>query len=141
MGRVFGQLRLTRDMCAGLRETVRPFRQVDRDETAAPFCDRLYAAYYALEADVDLGAVDFPVDAGDVMLINDCVSAEEGDWARDVLHQTRQALHELRTGKHAVRLAPADETDKLLVGLHLDPDAPSPTQPHDKGTQGWVSGS
>jgi hypothetical protein len=132
VGRVFESLRLTRDMCAGLREAIRPFKPVDRDETAAPFCDRLYAAFYVLEADADLEAVDFLVDAGDIMLINDCVSAEEGDWAKDVLHQTRQALHELRTGKHAVRLAPADSTDKLLAGLHLDPDEPAVGRVQDK---------
>lgn len=124
MGRAFTQLRLTRDICIGLREAIRPFG----DSAYLPhgaireFCVRVYRAHYALEADSDLEAVDFPVDRDEVLVINNFVSVEDGDWAKDILHQTRQVLYELETGREAVRLASAEETQRLFDGVTLDPD-------------------
>jgi hypothetical protein len=124
MGRLFEHVRLTRESCAGLREVMRPFARMDSVDNTVQFCERLYAAFYSLEADPDKEVFDFRVSPEDVMLINNFVSAEDGDWAADLLHQSRQALHELRTGTEAVRLAPSEQTSRLLAGIHLDPDEP-----------------
>jgi len=123
MSRVFQHLRLSREACAGMREAIRPFASAGRSDDMVLFCDRLYLAFYSLEADPDLESVDFPIDVDEVMLINNFVSAEEGDWAKDLLHQTRQALYEWRAGKDAVRLATSDETNRLLEGIHIDLDS------------------
>lgn len=118
MGRLFQHLLLNRAACQGLREAVRPFS----DEDALEFCTKLYAVFYALEADDDKEIVDLYVTVGDVMLINNFVSAEDGDWAKDILHQTRQAFYELNTGKEAVRLASTENVQHLLEGVEINLD-------------------
>jgi hypothetical protein len=124
MGRAFTQLRLTRDICIGLREAIRPFGESAYlpHGTVREFCIRLYRAHYLLEADSDLEAIDFPLDRDEVLVINNFVSVEDGDWAKDVLHQTRQALYELDTGREAVRLASAEEVERMFESVTLDPD-------------------
>lgn len=123
MARAFTQLRLTRDICLGLREAIRPLNDPGGPPSrVADFCTRLYLAHYALEADPDLKDVDFPVDQAEIMIINNFVSAEDGEWAKDILHQTRQVLYELTTGHEAVRLASSEDVQRLeLGGLNLDP--------------------
>ncbi len=106
MSREYRQLCLSKAMCAGLREGIRP--PIDRSgppDGVEDFCRRLYLAYYTFEADPDLDHASFAVNDDDLMIINHFVSSEDGDWAKDVLHQTRQVLYELDTGKVAVRLA------------------------------------
>ncbi len=124
-GRQFECLRLTVEHCAGLREAIKPLAETVLEEQAAiEFCLRLYATYYALEADPDLEAVPFPIDRTDILLINTFLSAEDGDWAKDLLHQTRQVLYELTTGKAAIRLASSEDTHKLFQDTALEGDAP-----------------
>ncbi len=128
MARRYLHLRLSREACCGLREAIRPGVQED-DQPASrveEFCRRLYLAHYSLEADADLGAIDFAIQPAEVMIINNFVSAEDGDWAKDVLHQTRQVLYELTKGHPAVRLATAESTEGFYEGLTLDPDQQSP---------------
>jgi hypothetical protein len=135
--REYQHLRLSRDICLGLREAVRPL--VDPAATfAAPsrvmdFCARLYLAHFSLESDPDLKDVDFPIDQDEVMIINNFVSTEDGEWAKDVLHQTRQVLYELITGREAVRLASHEDVQRLGVSeLNLDPaDEGAPDQPEE----------
>lgn len=115
MAREFRQLRLSKAMCAGLREVIRP--PIDHPRTTEgvnAFCRRLYLAYYAFEADPDLAHASFAVNEADLMIINHFVSSEDGEWAQDVLHQTRQVLYELDTGKDAVRLAASEDVHKLI---------------------------
>ncbi len=124
-GRHFEHLRLTAEHCAGLREAIKPLEESALDQQAViEFCLRLYAAYYALEADPDLEAVGFSVDRTDILLINTYLSAEDGLWAKDLLHQTRQVLYELTTGKAAIRLASSEDTHKLFQDTALEGDAP-----------------
>jgi hypothetical protein len=130
VARAYKQLRLDMATCLGLREAIRPGEHVEDDSTSPveDFCRRLYLALYSLEADPDLEAVDFPVRVCDVMIINNFVSAEDGDWAKDVLHQTRQVLYEHTSGKEAVRLASSKDSKLVLEGLTLDPDAAPETE-------------
>lgn len=114
--RQFRQLRLNSLDCSGLREAVRP--TTDSDAAAAMvngFCTKLYLAYYSIEADPEKDAIDLQVDTDEILLINERVSAEDGDWAPGVLAQTRQVLYELTTGKPATKLALSSEIHKLLV--------------------------
>lgn len=126
MVRTFQHLRLDMNTCLGLREAIRPGVQEDDDPTASragKFCCRLYLAFYSLEADPDLEAIDFPIQPSEVMIINNFVSAEDGDWAKDILHQTRQVLYELTTGHEAVRLA--SFADSKLTEWPVDPEPPA----------------
>lgn len=125
MGRAFQQLKLSREDCGGLRESLRPLTPVLYDQTILiDLCERLYLAFYHLESDPDLATIDFAVTVEDLMLINHFVSAEEGGWAKGLLHQTRQALYELRSNKEAVRLASAQDTARLLDGIPIDLEMP-----------------
>ncbi|KKK71308.1 hypothetical protein LCGC14_2915200, partial [marine sediment metagenome] len=116
MARVFQHLRLNEAACLGLREAVRPFvGPADWPTRAvADFCERLYLAHFSLESDPDCQTVDFPVNQDEIMLINNFVSAEDGDWAKDILHQTRQVLYELTTQKNAMKLAFSSDVKKLF---------------------------
>ena len=136
MARVYQQLRLDMAMCFGLCEAIRPGVQEDGDAASRveEFCRRLYLAFYSLEADPDLNTIAFPLKVPEVMLINNFVSSEDGDWAKDILHQTRQVLYELTTGHEAVRLASSEDSKLVLEGLTLDPDPeaePEPDEPDD----------
>jgi hypothetical protein len=124
-GRQFLHLRLTMDHCAGLREAISPLEPCALEQSQiVNFCARLYITYYALEADPDLEAIPFPADHADIMLINNFLSAEDGDWAKDLLHQTRQVLFELHTGKEAVKLASSEDTHALFQDVALEGDSP-----------------
>ena len=114
MSRLFQHLILNRTACQGLREAVRPFS----DEDAPGFCMKFYDVFYDLEADIDKETVDLSISIEDIMLINNFVSAEDGNWAKDVLHQTRQVLYELTTKKEAVQLA----STHLLEGIEINLD-------------------
>lgn len=133
MARAYQHLRLDMPTCLGLREVIRPGVH-DEDDSARQvevFCRRLYLAMYALEADPDLETIDFAIQSSEVMIINNFVSAEDGDWAKDVLHQTRQVLYELTTGREAVRLASSADSKLVLDGVSLDPDI-DPLEVHDE---------
>ncbi len=139
MVRAYQQLRLDMNTCLGLREAIRPGVPEEGDSSTSlveDFCRRLYLAHYSLEADPDLETINFPVGVCEVMLINNFVSAEDGDWAKDILHQTRQVLYEHTRGKEAVRLASSADSKLVLEGLTLDPDAvpePEPEEPDEIG--------
>jgi len=123
VARPFAGIKLTRDHCAGLREVVRPYNEIELDpRIVEDFCERLYLAYYMLEADPDIEAVGFPISHDEVMVINHFVSAEDGGWSAELLHQTRQALYEQSTGKDAVRLASSEETHALFQDTALEGD-------------------
>ncbi len=134
MARAYQHLRLDMVACLGLRESIRPGVQEDDDAAirVEEFCRRLYLAFYSLEADPDLETIDFPLNPHEVMLINNFVSAEDGDWAKDILHQTRQVLYELTTGHEAVRLASSADSKLVIEGLTLDPDAEPQPAPEPK---------
>lgn len=122
--REFKQLRLSKAICAGLREIVRPpLYGSGPPDGVEEFCRRLYRAYYSFEADPDLATTSFTVNVEDLMIINHYVSAEDGDWAADILHQTRQVLYEMETGKEAVRLASSADVKRLMGETKLDPEA------------------
>lgn len=132
MTRLFKHLSLNKAACEGLREAIRPFAIITIHQEEVKFCTRLYLTLYSLEADPDLEYVDFIVDVDEIMIINNYVSLEDGDWAKDVLHQTRQVLYELTTGHEAVRLASSKYAESLFEGVTLDPDLESPPeQPED----------
>ncbi len=131
-GRQFTQLRLTRELCAGLCEAVKPLEESAAVQSVVVrFCTRLYLAYYSLEADPDLEAVDFPCDRDEILVINTFVSVEDGMWAKDLLHQTRQVLYELTTEKSAMRLASSEDTHKLFQAMAPEGDDP-PTADDEK---------
>lgn len=132
MARAFTQLRLSREMCLGLREAIRPLADSAYSaRRVAEFCTRLYLAHYSLESDPDLETVDFPIDQDEVMIINNFLSVEDGEWAKDILHQTRQVLYELISGREAVRLASSEDAQRLFEGLSLDPNEEA--EPHAAG--------
>lgn len=121
MGRKFQHLKLNQVACAGLRESIRPLTVTVYDQSVMfDFCTRLYLAHYQLEQDPDLEYVDFECSKSDVMLINHFVSSQNGKWAEDVLHQSRQVLYELTTNRQAVRLASSKEAARLLDGVRID---------------------
>lgn len=129
MTREFGHLRLDKTTCAGLREIIRP--PLDRSgppDGVTEFCRRLYRTYYSFEADPDLATAIFPVNDEDLMILNHFLSAEDGEWAADILHQTRQVLYEMETGKAAVRLAANEDVERLVGQMTLDPNAPKTEQ-------------
>ncbi len=129
MTRQFKQLRLDKAMCAGLREIIRP--SLDREgppDGVEGFCRRLYRTYYSFEADPDLVTTSFPVNDEDLMIINHFLSTEDGEWAADILHQTRQVLYEMETGKAAVRLAANEDVERLVGQMTLDPATPKTEQ-------------
>ncbi len=134
MARAFQHLRLTGDICLGLREAVRP--SDGPPGRVEDFCTRLYLAHFSLESDPDRKVADFPLDVAEIMIINNHVSSEDGEWAKDVLHQTRQVLYELTTGHEAVRLASSKDADSLFEGVTLDPDEaakpPTPEEPEEE---------
>ncbi len=137
MVRSYQHLRMDMVTCCGLREAIRPGVQEDSDSTSRveEFCRRLYLAFYSLEADPDLATVNFPLQSSEVMLINNFVSAEDGDWAKDILHQTRQVLYELTSGKEAVRLASSSDSKLVLDGLTLDPDVEPGPEPESDDSE------
>ena len=51
------------------------------------------------------------------MLINNFLHSEDGDWASNVLEQTRQAWFELVTESPVVQLASKEESDALFKDL------------------------
>lgn len=133
MVRAFQQLRLTDEICLGLRESIRPLVDSDiQPSKVEDFCNRLYLAHYSLESDPDRKVVNFPIDVDEIMIFNNDVSVEDGAWAKDVLHQTRQVLYELTTGHEAVRLASSKDAGLLFEGLTLDPDEEKPEEEKPK---------
>ena len=129
MTRQFKHLRLDKAMCAGLRELIRP--PLDRSgppDGVEGFCRRLYRTYYLFEADPDLTTASFAANDEDLMIVNHFLSAEDGEWAADILHQTRQVLYEMETGKEAVRLAASGDVERLVGQMTLDPGTPQTEQ-------------
>lgn len=125
MSRNFGCLYLTLQDCEGLRETVVPLPDNRFQAATEQFCEHLYLAYYGLESDPDLDGTNLEVTIEEIMIINNCLSSEDGDWAFKLLYQTRQALYELKTGRAAIKLAPFKETVHLFndlaeIDLNLD---------------------
>lgn len=141
VARSYQHLRLNKDMCLGLREAVRPLIDPigtgpDGSSRMEDFCARLYLAHYSLESDPDLEDVDFPIDQHEIMIINNFVSVEDGEWAKAVLHQTRQVLYELITGHEAVRLASSKDVHHLLDDVNLGPiDANALEEPEEQGPE------
>lgn len=78
------------------------------------FCMRLYGLIHALEVDPDVGCLAFPVCELDIFIINQWVSAADGDEAIDVLRQSRAALYELVQGEESEVLASAEEMAALF---------------------------
>ncbi len=118
MVRQYRALRLTQQACLGLREAIRPLAETSHSpRLVVDFCRRLYLALHTLEADPDQEAADLALNEDEVMVINNFVSAEDGDWAADVLLQTRQVLFELVMGRAAVTLVSAEEAGKLFKDL------------------------
>lgn len=118
MVRRFQSIWLTRPSCLGLREAIRPLAETSHSpRLVVDFCRRLYLALHSLEADPDREAADLSLSEDEVMVINNFVSAQDGDWAADVLLQTRQVLFELTTGREAIQLVSAEEAEKLFVDL------------------------
>ena len=101
-------------MCAGLREIIRPPVDSSSTNTVLGFCRRLYLSYYVLESDPDIDHTSFAANEEDLMIINHFVSSEDGEWAKDVLQQTRQVLYELATGEEAVQLAASKDMDAVM---------------------------
>jgi len=121
--RPFSGLKLTLGLCALLREAVKPYNETELDpRIIEDFCVRLYLAYYALEADPDIDAVGFPVSQDEILVINHFLSDQDSELAGELLHQTRQALYELTTGKEAVRLASSEETHALFEDIAREGD-------------------
>ncbi len=114
MGREYRQLYLSKEMCAGLREVIRPPVDSSSTSTVLGFCRRLYLSYYAFESDPDIDHASFSANEEDLMIINHFVSSEDGDWAKDILQQTRQVLYELVTGEEAVQLAASKDMNTVL---------------------------
>ena len=115
MARKFQHVCLTLVLCQGLREAIRPLIGSSHSiPLTVDFCKRLYLAFYSLDADPELTTVAFPLNEEEIMLINNFVSAEDGDWAKDILHQTRQVLYELTTQKNAMKLAFSSDVKKLF---------------------------
>lgn len=92
-----------------LRELVKPLVPAQTD-----FCMRLYGLLHALETDPDVEQRAFPVDEFDVFIINQWVSAADGDEAVDILRQSRAALYELVQGEESEALASTAEMEELF---------------------------
>ena len=67
----------------------------------------------------------------DVIIINQFLSEQDGDWAKDVLMQTRRALYELRTG---VLPGWTAESEKVWRGATTD-KPPDDVRPADPGPE------
>lgn len=136
MTREFKHLRFSKAMCAGLREIIRP--SLDRSgppDGVEGFCRRLYRTYYSFEADPDLTSTSFSVNYEDLMIINHFLSSEDGEWAAEILHQTRQVLYEMETGKAAVRLAANKDVERLVGEMSLDPNKPKKEREVDEAAE------
>ena len=115
MGQSF--LRLTLTDCAGLREAIPPLPDTNLQSATSHFCERLYLLYYQLESNPELEYLNFEVTAEDIMIINNSVSSEAGDWARALLQQTREAFYEIITRKD-IKTDRAFE--QLVKGIDLE---------------------
>jgi len=123
VAREYQHLLLDKLMCEGMREAIRPLASTSYSpRLVLDFCERLYMAFYSLESDPEKETVDFPVDLEEIMVINNFLSSQDGDWAVATLHQTRQVLYELTMNKSAMKLAFSSDVEKLF------PD-PTPEKP------------
>ena len=105
MTRQLKHLSLDRLICAGLREAIRPLDPTEYPpSTMINFCQSLYLSYYSLEEDPDKPDISYEPSFDELMIINHFVSSEDGAWAKEILHQTRQVLFERETGREAVQL-------------------------------------
>jgi len=121
--REYQHLLLDKLMCEGLREAIRPLVSTSYSpRLVLDFCERLYLAFYSLESDPEKETVDFPIDLEELMVINNFLSSQDGDWAVALLHQTRQVVYELTMQKAAMKLAFSSDVEKLF------PD-PTPEKP------------
>lgn len=117
MSRKFQCLSLTRQQFCALREALKPYETglTDKDREALnSLCLEVYRALYLFDADQDRKLADLRMSEAWIMFINRCVSQEDGDWALDLLHQTRQALYEMDTGREAIRLASNEDIARLM---------------------------
>ena len=97
-----GTIYLTYTQAAGLREAVRPLSM----PPSAPFDpmsqvhlhEKILLLLVAFDTSAELEERPLILAREEVLIINQFLSEQDGDWAKDVLMQTRRALYELRTG-------------------------------------------
>ena len=127
-----GTIYLNQTQAAGLREAVRPLSM----PPAAPFDpmsqvhlhEKILLLLVAFDTSAALEERPLVLVREEVLIINQFLSEQDGDWARDVLMQTRRALYELRTG---VLPGWTAESEKVWRGATTDtpPDDARPGDP------------
>ncbi len=110
--------------CAVLREAIKPLVGGNRG-----FCVFLYILMHALETDPDVGWLPFPLEAYDILLINQYLSAADGPEAIDLLQQSRAALYELESGETSVSLASSVRVAAIFdVEVRENPESPEDSE-------------
>jgi len=97
-----GTIFVTYTQAIGLREAIRPLGM----PPGAPFDamsqlhlhEKILLLLVAFDTSSEQEARPLVLSREEVLVINQFLSVQDGDWANDVLMQTRRALYELRTG-------------------------------------------
>jgi len=129
-----GTIYLNYTQAAGLREAVRPLSM----PPAAPFDpmsqvhlhEKILLLLVAFDTSAELEERPLVLVREEVLIINQFLSEQDGDWAKDVLMQTRRALYELRTG---VLPGWTAESEKVWRGATTD-NPPDDARAGDPGS-------
>lgn len=116
-----------------LREAIRPLAETPYGQIIIiKFCEKLYSVLLHFETRQVVEVAVMPLTVEEVMIINHFIGVEDGDWARDLLEQTRAVLYEWSTGKSPVYLADPQVMAELLHSADTEAIASptgSPTPP------------
>ena len=126
-----GAISISYVQALGLREAIRPLSM----PPSAPFDpmaqvrlhERILLLLVAFDTSSDREPRPLALEREDVIIINQFLSEQDGDWAKDVLMQTRRALYELRTG---VLPGWTAESEKVWRGATTD-KPPDDVRPAD----------
>lgn len=107
----------------GLREAIRPLANPSSSPIDVGVLIALHEKIMSVLVEFDTEApstVDLVLTRDDCLFISQFVSAQDGDWAADVLKQTRRAWYELKTG---VLPAWAEDNEKIRKMMVESEDA------------------
>ena len=119
-----GTISVTYTQAVGLREAIRPLSM----PPSAPFDpltqvhlhERILLLLVAFDTSAEAEVRPLVLTREEVIVINQFLSVQDGDWSKDVLMQSRRALYELRTG---VLPGWAENSEKVWRGATVEKPA------------------
>jgi hypothetical protein len=118
----------------GLREAIRPLGMPPGSPIEAGLLIALHEKILMVLVDFDTSnatVLELELTREDVLLINQFLSQQDGDWAAAILRMARRALHELRTG-----ILPAWAEDNEAISKMMERTQADGTQDAGAGTTG-----